>query len=121
MTRPQTIKQRKALRPNKYRNVPTIVDGIRFASKAEAKRWGELWLLARAGQITDLRRQPSYPLLSRTEQLIGFYIGDFFYKENNTIVVEDCKGMETPLFKRSWKHVKADFPEVDFRLIRGKA
>jgi len=34
---------------NKYRNVRTEVDGIKFASKKEARRYQELRLLEKAG------------------------------------------------------------------------
>ena len=46
----------------KYRAVPTVIDGIRFASKAEARRYGELRLLEQAGEIRDLVRQPRFAL-----------------------------------------------------------
>jgi hypothetical protein len=36
-------------RTPKYRATPIILDGIRFDSKREAKRWAELQLLQRAG------------------------------------------------------------------------
>jgi hypothetical protein len=49
--------------PNKYRNIKTIVDGITFASKKEAKRYSELKLLERAGMITDLELQPAFNLI----------------------------------------------------------
>ncbi len=43
----------------KYRAQPTIVDGIRFHSKGEARRYQELRLLERAGEITNLELQPA--------------------------------------------------------------
>ena len=47
----------------KYKNVPTIVDGIRFDSKKEANRDAELRLLQRAGHITNLQRQVPFDLI----------------------------------------------------------
>lgn len=54
----------EALKRSKYRNVPTVVDGIRFQSKAEARRWTELRMLERVGEIKSgsVHRQPVYPL-----------------------------------------------------------
>ena len=43
---------------SKYRNVKTEVDGILFASKKEARRYSELKLLERAGEIAHLELQP---------------------------------------------------------------
>ena len=37
----------------KYRNQPVTVDGYRFDSKAEARRWGELKLLAALGDYLN--------------------------------------------------------------------
>jgi hypothetical protein len=39
---------------SKYHAQPTVVDGIRFASKAEARRYGELMLLMKARVIWGL-------------------------------------------------------------------
>ena len=40
------------------------VDGVVFDSKSEARRWAELTLLARAGEIVELERQVRYPLVA---------------------------------------------------------
>lgn len=82
---------------SKYRNVPTYVDGIRFASKLEAKRWGQLQQLERAGVITHLTRQPKFPLRVNGD-LICRYVADFSYRENGELVVEDSKGVRTREF-----------------------
>ena len=49
-------------RRHKYGAVPVEVDGIRFASKREANRYGELLMLARAREIWDLTLQPNFDL-----------------------------------------------------------
>ncbi|HEY6967364.1 MAG TPA: DUF1064 domain-containing protein, partial [Burkholderiales bacterium] len=46
----------------KFGNVPTFVGARRFASKAEAARYGELRTLEHAGAIRDLECQPRYRL-----------------------------------------------------------
>ena len=46
----------------KYRNSPTMVGMIRFDSKADAKRYWELKLLAQGKQIHDLKRQIPFAL-----------------------------------------------------------
>lgn len=83
---------------NKYRAVPTIVDGIRFASKKEARRWGELMLLYQAGKIGPVELQPEYQLVVNG-QLVGKYRADFRYPEDGQLVVEDAKGVRTPVYK----------------------
>ena len=47
---------------NKYHNKACHVDGIRFASIAESKRYIELKNLKAAGKIKDFKLQPSYLL-----------------------------------------------------------
>lgn len=46
----------------KYRAKPTVVDGFRFASQAEARRYKELLLLGQAGQVRNLELQPRFDL-----------------------------------------------------------
>ena len=84
---------------SKYGNVPTIVDGIRFASKKEARRYVYLKARERAGEIGAFRRQPRYPLVVNGLH-VATYIGDFDYIDAiaNRYVTEDVKGVKTPKF-----------------------
>lgn len=100
----------------KYRNKKTVVDGIEFQSCKEAKRWSELRILERAGEIQHLSRQVKFVLIptQREPGTIGkrggvkpgkviekecAYFADFFYTENGVPVVEDAKGYRTEVFK----------------------
>lgn len=86
-------------RGTKYRNEPVEIDGIRFASKAEGRRYQELKLLQRAGEISELRLQPDYKL-QVNGHAICTYRGDFSYLTKTGLpVTEDVKGIETPVFK----------------------
>lgn len=81
---------------SKYRNVRT--NG--FDSKKEAKRAHELNTLQSAGEITDLQYQVRYLLVPKQNgERAVHYVADFVYrdKEGHT-VVEDAKGMKTPLY-----------------------
>lgn len=91
----------------KYGNRRTIVDGINFASAKEARRYGELKLLERAGEITALQLQPRFPLLVAGKKICT-YVGDFQYLERNaSVVVEDAKGFKTPEYKLKAKLFEA--------------
>jgi hypothetical protein len=120
--------------PSKYRAVPTVVDGIRFHSKAEARRYQELKLLEKAGEIERLECQPRFPLFTastsgKTMQAaralagimpkVGEYRGDFKYYDlrGGGWIVEDVKGMDTPLSKWKRKHVKAQYG-IDVQIIK---
>jgi hypothetical protein len=87
----------------KYGAQRVVVDGISFDSKREARRWGELKLLERAGEIRELHRQVVVPLegrdgplLTRTGRAMRITV-DFGYVEVLTglTIYEDAKGMPT--------------------------
>lgn len=79
----------------KYRNVPTVVDGVSFDSKAEARRYGELLLLQKAGEIAALELQPKFVLTVNGVKVCK-YFGDFAYVAvNGARVVEDVKSAAT--------------------------
>lgn len=101
---------------SKYGNKKIVVDGITFDSKLEAKRWGELKLLERAGEIRDLSRQPRYPIEVKGHH-IGVYYGDFSYIDGPIRVCEDVKSppTKTDLWRLKWKLVMALYPLVQFR------
>ena len=91
---------------NKYRAIKTIVDGIKFDSKKEARRYSQLKLLEKAGAITDLKLQPRFDLIVNNCKC-GFYKADFEYVENEKKIIEDVKGMKTPVYNLKKKLIKA--------------
>lgn len=89
---------------SKYHSIKSITsDGIEHHSQAEAKRWIQLKLLERAGEIKDLQRQVKYVLIpsqkegKKTIERECAYIADFVYTDLRTgqVVVEDTKGFRT--------------------------
>lgn len=93
---------------NKYHARPTVVDGIRFHSAGEARRWQELKLLHRVGKISKLCRQVPIELYAagNEEKPIGKIVVDFYYHENGVQVWEDFKGFTTALAKWKLKHAE---------------
>ena len=91
----------------KYRNVKTIVDGIKFDSKKEAARYPELCLLHKAGEIGDIERQVRWPLFVNDVKICT-YISDFCYHDKHgNYIVEDVKGVKTPMYRLKKKLMKA--------------
>lgn len=86
---------------SKYRNKKVTFNGIKFDSKKECKRYQELLLLERAGQISDLQRQvrfeliPSQRIDGKVVERAVYYVADFVYEEKGQKVVEDTKGIRT--------------------------
>lgn len=101
---------------SKYRAIPVIIDGIRFASKLEGKRYGELKLLERAGHIRNLELQPRFPLIVNGQKICT-YVGDFSYFENDKRVIEDSKGHRTREYITKRKLLLALNPGMDHREV----
>jgi len=93
---------------SKFNNTKVVVDGKTFDSRLEYRRFKDLLLMEKAGQIRDLRDHVKFPLMVGDE-LIGYYEADavYFDCEKNCKVVEDAKGRRTPLFSWKARHFKA--------------
>lgn len=86
---------------NKYHNTKTVIDGITFDSKRESARYTQLLLLQRAGIIQNLKLQVPYTLIDKSANGRAIrYIADFVYFDNEKKknVIEDAKGMKTPVY-----------------------
>ena len=86
-------------KPRKYRNKPLVVDGERFDSRKEYRRYKELVMWQSAGEVKNLRRQVTFAL-----NVNGIHIADyvadhvFSLKDKNgffTKIVEDVKSKAT--------------------------
>lgn len=108
---------------NKYgaKKIKDPATGFVFDSKREFTRWCELRIMERTGKIYGLRRQVKYELIPTQREINTevykagpqkglhkpgaviekpcFYVADFVYYENGKLVVEDCKGCVTEVFK----------------------
>lgn len=96
-------------KPNKYLNKKVEYDGILFDSHKEKNRYIVLRQAEKDGIISHLELQPQYELIpkitekyvkhlktkdkicERTVQLAITYRGDFRYKKDGVVVVEDVK------------------------------
>lgn len=86
----------------KFRNKKCEMDGIKFDSMREMKRYSELKILQRAGLINQLELQRKFELIPaqkgkvRNERAVS-YIADFFYFDKQKLewIAEDSKGVRT--------------------------
>lgn len=103
---------------SKYHSRKITVGGITFDSKREAKRFQELYLQQRAGEISGLELQKRFELIpaqyetfarygkkgqrlkdgQRCIEKAVVYVADFTYQRNGEMVVEDSKGVRTKDF-----------------------
>jgi len=118
---------------NKYRNRTTVVDGISFDSLKEAKRYCELVIAQKAGEIDLLEVHPIFQIvpgfkIDGKKIRATYYEADFKYwdRKASRMIVEDVKGfdkktgkyrmtalsaLKIKLFK--WQY----FNEYEFRLV----
>ena len=86
----------------KYKSKRPKYNGITFDSNAELARYKELVALQSKGVISGLELQKRYDL-----NVLGFkicsYIADFVYIRDNETIVEDVKGVLTPIFRLKYK------------------
>ena len=100
------------LKENKYHNKWVIIDGIKFQSEKEGKRWQELKLMERAGEISGLARQVQIEIIPKTKLFrAAYYIPDIVYVDNRTgkRIYEDAKGYRTKEYQLKkkllyWRH-----------------
>ena len=108
---------------NKYRKKKTQVDMYVFDSIAESRRYKELALLEKAGEISELTLQPKFLLQEgfkkngKTYRKIE-YIADFMYREKGQIVIEDVKGKETEVFKLKRKLFEYKYPYLELKIVK---
>lgn len=100
----------KRIGKSKYRNIKTVVDGITFDSKKEAKRYTELRMMEKAGEIENLEIQFKFNL-SINKITVCAYVADFIYdKKNKVNIIEDVKSEITrknPVYRIKKKLMKA--------------
>ena len=94
-----------------YINKKVIINGIKFDSKKEGRRYQDLLIMQRANEISDLELQPKFELVKgvkfsgdkRAKPAVR-YFADFAYTDNRTgkRIVEDVKSpvtKEKPYYK----------------------
>ena len=110
------------MQPHKYGARKTTIDGIDFASAKEARRYAELKLMERAGEIRDLVLQPKFVLQDAFTDAMGekqgalTYRPDFQYFDmrQGQTVVEETKGFKTADYVIRKKLFLAKYMDVRF-------
>ena len=86
---------------SKYGNIRTEINGIKFDSKKEARRYIELLELYKSGKIEGLKLQRVFTLQEAFTTPEGErvqairYIADFVYEQDGITIVEDVKSAAT--------------------------
>jgi hypothetical protein len=84
---------------SKYRAVRTLVGDTWFASRAEARYYGDLLILQRIGHYTRVELQPRFDLVVNGVKVCS-YVGDFsVVRPDGEVQIIDCKGFLTPAYR----------------------
>lgn len=109
---------------NKFNNVKTIYNGIRYDSKREAEKAMELDMLKNGGEVLEWTPHPRYLLIPRYLNSEGkivrpcYYIPDFWVKyASGAEAVIDIKGFETPEFKLKKKMFNYRYKDKNIELV----
>lgn len=110
---------RQQTKPNKYGAKKTVVDGITFDSRAEARYYVQLKLREQAGEVGGVELQRPFAVLGPKGELITTYKADFAFWDftEDRFRVIDVKGVETPVFRLKRKMVKA-FLGIDVEVVK---
>ena len=112
-------KRASPVKKSKYNNRQVTTGDVTFPSQKEADRYVALLFLKNAGRIRDLRCQVAYELApsvylgGKRKKPALRYFADFVYVdvESGVKVVEDVKGMITPVY-RIKKHLMATVHQI---------
>jgi len=117
----ETLMNRAAKQPkkNKFGAVKKTVDGIKFHSSGEARRYTELKIQENLGLISNLRLQVPFILIDtfkhKNKTIRGVtYYADFVYIRDGIEYVEDFKGHRTQEYKLKKKMLLSRYPEINF-------
>lgn len=93
---------------SKMKNVPTVIDGIRFLSKKEAGYYCQLKIKVAGGLIDRFEMQVPF-VIKINEIKICTYYADFVEYSKGIKTVVDVKGRRLDVYKLKKKMVEAYF------------
>ena len=105
---------------NKYKNKKVEIDGHKFDSIAEGRRYGVLKMLEKAKEIKDFDIQLRYEYIVNGKVIFKYYADFVVYHNDGSVVVEDVKGWDrkkckfitTPVFNLKKKLLATQGVEI---------
>lgn len=96
------IPKARPRKKQKFGNKKVVLEGATFDSVKEARRYRELKILERAGEIKELQTQYAFVLAEsvrfsnepRKKPAVK-YVADFVYRVGDKLIVEDVKSAAT--------------------------
>lgn len=108
-------------RANKYGAQRTIFNGLKYDSKGEAGHAQELDLRLKAGEISKVERQRTFPLYGKNGGRIASHRVDFLvtYPDGHQ-EVEEFKGFETEIWRLKRNLFVDNYPEIKYWVITSR-
>lgn len=91
---------------HKFKAKPQELDGIKFPSKKEAKRYRELKTLQELGEVLFFLRQVPFHLEAGVKYVCDFLV----FWTSGEVTIEDVKGIKTDMYILKKKMVEATYP-----------
>ena len=105
---------------NKYKNKKVEIDGYKFDSIAEGRRYGVLKMLEKADEIKDFDLQVPYKFYIDGKVIFKYYADFVVHHNDGSVVIEDVKGWDrktgkfitTPVFNLKKKLLATQGVEI---------
>ena len=94
------------MRHKKYNNTRVVVGGYKFDSIKESRRYDELLILQRSGEVSHFLRQVPFHIAPDVTYRLDFLV----FWPDGSVTYEDVKGYRTPQYKIKKKLVEHNFP-----------
>ena len=109
---------------NKYNAKRHVIDGVNFSSIKEAKRYCELCILLKAGEIKSLQLQVPFELApavkfddeQRKKPALRYFADFVYFDKVGNKIVEDVKGFETKEF-RIKRHLMVTVHGIQVKIV----
>jgi hypothetical protein len=99
---------------HKYGAVRTELDGIKFASKAEARYYGQLKIRKDAGEVVQFLRQVPFHLPGGVRYVCDFMV----FCADGSVEFIDVKGMKTAAFVAKQKMVEELYAPIRIKCVK---
>jgi len=100
------VQEKADVRRNKFGNCPQTVDGIRFASKREARYYERLKIEKAAGLVVYWLRQVPIHMPGGTRYVVDFLV----FMPDGAVRYVDVKGRETAMFRVKRREIQHGYP-----------
>lgn len=105
---------------NKFGAKKKVIDGITFASKAEADYYCELKLRKKAGDVKDFELQPKFEILPKFEKHGKRFNPITYTADFKVIHIVEIKGFATRDYQLRAKLFNFTYRDIKFTVVKAR-